>query len=239
MFTSHPSGVRCVISKNGGDFGSLISTSRVGVLCRDFRSLLPRSMEKTLTLNRKLAPFIPLIGSLLMALVLVFIVEDFVQAVIVGPVLYTIWLLTLIVQSLPQGVLWAGFIVVMLGVAYTSFPEQIKPRSSTWRPPMWNVGQVEKWTHLLENTRRTRFSKWRLAQEMERLTRDLYAPLFGEGWKRVDLSRLELPAEIAAFFEARQPSNVPFWKRIKRADDEDKSALDLDPEVVIQYLEQR
>jgi len=174
-----------------------------------------------------------------MALVLVFIVEDFVQTVIVSPVLYTIWLLTLIVQSLPEGVLWAGFIVVMLGVAYASFPSPIRPRTSPWRPPMWNVGQVEKWTRLLENTQRTRFSRWRFAQEMERLTYALHAPFYKEGWKRVDLSSLELPAEIAAFFEARQPSNPSFWKRIKRAGDEAQSALDLDPEVVIQYLEQR
>lgn len=190
-------------------------------------------------MNKKLAPFIPLIGSLLMALVLVFLVEDFVQTVIVGPVLYTIWLLTLVVQSLPQGVLWAGFIILMLGVAYASLPNPAKLHASTWRPPIWNVGQVEKWTRLLENTQGTRFSKWRLAQELERLTRDIHAPLYEQRSKWVDLTSLELPAEIAAFFEVRQPSNPPFWKRIKRTDEEAESALDLDPEVVIQYLEER
>jgi hypothetical protein len=51
-----------------------------------------------------------------------------------------------------------------------------------------------------------------------------------------NLAELDLPPEIIAFFEARQPARDPFWKRTNLTD-KDKTALDLDPEVVIQYLE--
>jgi len=189
--------------------------------------------------SKQLKPFIPLILSLLLALVLVFIVEDFVQTVIVAPLLYAIWFVSLIVRSLPQGVLWAGFIFVMLIVSFANLPKGKTPGSSTWHPPARKSGQVERWTQLLENTQRTRFSKWRLAQELKRLARNLQSPLDGEGWRSVDRVDLELPSEITAFFEARQPSHYPFWKRLISASEETETALDLDPEVVIQFLEER
>jgi len=190
--------------------------------------------------NRKqLKPFIPLILSLFLALGLVFIVDDFVQTVIVIPLLYTIWFVSLIVQSLPQGILWAGFIFVLLIVSFANLPKGKNPGSSTWRPLARKSGQVEKWTQLLENTQNTRFSKWRLAQELKRLTRKLQSPINDDGWRSVDIVDLGLPSEIFAFFEAGQPSHFPFWKRLISASEETETALDLDPEVVIQFLEER
>jgi hypothetical protein len=136
-------------------------------------------------------------------------------------------------------VLWASFLFVMLLLSFASPLNRKKTRSTIWQPPTSNVGKVEKWHRLLSGTQTTRFSKWRLAQELKHLTRNLHTSIEGEGWKRVKLTDLDIPPEISYYFEARQPSNDPILKRLFSAGEQTETALDLDPEIVIQYLEER
>ena len=63
---------------------------------------------------KKISPFIPLILTLLLALVLFFSVEDFLRSVLIGPLLYVAWFVSLIAESLSHAVIWAGFLIIML-----------------------------------------------------------------------------------------------------------------------------
>ena len=50
----------------------------------------------------------------------------------------------------------------------------------------------------------------------------------------------EIPTEITAFFEAQQPTKRAFWEWLNNSTpDETETALDFDPEVVIEFLEKR
>ena len=188
---------------------------------------------------KKIRPFIPLILTLLLALVLFLSVEDFLRSVLISPLLYVAWIVSLIAESLPHGVIWAGFLLIMLIIAFASLRNEKQEEYYASQLPNWNKGSVEKWANLLDNAQKDRFTKWRLANDLKRLTRRLTTNA-DSGESVHDQYLLDLPDKITAFFEAEQPTRVPFRKWLSQyRNDELDSPLDLDPEIVIQYLEEQ
>lgn len=188
--------------------------------------------------KNRLKAYIPLIFSAIFGLVLFFLVDNFVVKVLVQPLLGLVWLLSLVLRSLPQGVLWAGFVILMLVVILNSFKKQQKTYHSAWQPGVRNAGPVETWAKLLESSQDSWYAKWRLSKELRHLSRSLLSPASEDETPRVDLSELELPAEIWDYFDAQNPANVPRAKRSNQ-DLQTYQALSLDPEVVLQYLRNR
>jgi len=187
--------------------------------------------------SNRIKPYILLVFTIFLALVLFFLVRDFLRTVIIGPLLYVIWFVTLIAESIPQGVIWAGFILVMMIFAFVSLRKREPEISPAGQPSSRNSGQVEKWARLLEFAKKDRFTKWRLANELKRLTRKLLSPLDDS---ELIQNHPEIPAEIIAFFEAQQPTKRPFWEWLNsNTTGETETALDFDPEVVIEFLEKR
>ena len=95
-------------------------------------------------------------------------------------------------------------------------------------------GQVEKWVQLLENGQSNPFSRWILAKELKRFTRKLLTNAEDLHLSQNELNNMELPDEIRAFFDASQPSSDQ-----EQFGQPSENALDLDPEIVIQYLEEK
>lgn len=189
--------------------------------------------------KKRLRPFIPLMISLLLGLILFTLVEGFVVEVIIQPLLHVIWFVSLIVDSLPQGVLWTGFIIVMMIVTYGSFKKKGKPGSYTWGAPIKNIGAVESWAQILEKSQNSQYSKWRLAQKLKHLTQALLAHIDIAESASNGISKLDLPVDIRAYFEVKLPSRVSFLERLKQKGEESEIVLDLDSEVVLQYLKKR
>jgi hypothetical protein len=188
---------------------------------------------------KRLRNFTPLILSLLLGIILFFLVKDFIQTVIIGPLLYVVWFTTLIAESIPQGVIWAIFILIMTYIAISSLQKKKTEKSIYSQLPAHNSGQVEKWSRLLETAQKDRFTRWRLANELKRLSRRLLTPP-DQDVRNHNLDQFDLPPEILAYFESQQPTKIPFWDWLNQVTIEDnETALDIDPEVVIGYLEER
>ena len=187
--------------------------------------------------SNRIKPYILLVFTIFLALVLFFLVRDFLRTVIIGPLLYVIWFVTLIAESIPQGVIWAGFILLMMIIAFVSLRKREPEISPAGQPSSHNSGQVEKWARLLEFAKKDRFTKWRLANELKRLTRKLLSPLDDP---ELIQNHPDIPVEIIAFFEAQQPTKRPFWEWLNSSTTgETETALDFDPDVVIEFLEKR
>lgn len=188
--------------------------------------------------ENRLKAYIPLIFSAIFALVLFFLVDNFVVKVIVQPLLGLVWFLSLVVRSLPQGVLWAGFVILMLFIILGSFKRQQKTPLPAWQSGVQNTGPVEKWAKLLESAQYSWYSKWRLSKELRHLTRSLLSPELDDDTPRMALSEMELPVEIWDYFEAPNPTNLPRGKH--RAEEEQTyRTLLFDPETVLQYLREQ
>ena len=99
------------------------------------------------------------------------------------------------------------------------------------------LGNVEKWARLLEFSRTSSYSKWRLSQRLRRLSQKILSPYNDRDQFPKTLSSFEPPEEIKSYFEAQQPSGYSILKRFNSGATSSNSELNLDPEVVLQYLE--
>lgn len=186
--------------------------------------------------------FVPLILFLSIAIVLVLIVDDFVQRVIIAPLLGAAWFFTVVLTSLPQFVFWGLFIVVALVIAGKSVGREETSRQQFERAPTSRHGPVATWSSLLERAKKQDFSRWRLAQAMRKLSWDIHYPDEPVNQHQVDSNRKgsisTLPPDIDAFFDAPMPSYQRFsrFRHLRRAESS-SAALDLDPERVVEYLE--
>ncbi len=185
--------------------------------------------------------FVPLIISLLLAAVLVFVVDDFVHNVIVAPLLYVAWIITLLLESVHQAIFWGVFIVIALVIGIKGLPKDKTKTGQGYILPSFNRGPVATWFVLLERGRRTGFSKWRLAQALKRLTWDIMSgdqPFDLQHLERVDQAKPALPSDIEAFFQT--PVKGPrrfFWLGYRHRDTRGSGGIDLGAEKVVEYLE--
>jgi hypothetical protein len=187
--------------------------------------------------------FLPLMISLFVAIVLVFVVEDFVRQVIVIPLLYASWFVTLVLGSLPQWVFWVVFVITALVIANKSMAQDKTIRRQPWTPGASHRGPVATWSALLERSKTQEFSRWRLAQALTKLTQDI---LFQEPFNLREREeggadfKTFLPPQVEASFKAPLPDArllSRLWRR--RRGKGRFTAPDLDPEIVVKYLEDR
>ena len=188
--------------------------------------------------------WLPLIVSLLLAGVLALLVDDLFYRLLVTPVLYVFWLVTLLLESVAQVLYWAAFILVTLIIVVRSLPRDKPIKSKRRVPPSSNRGAVATWSVLLQGGEEPGPSRWYLAQALRKLAWNVMLP-----GKRARLHMMEeqlweaqltLPPEIMAYFRASMPGfslAVRPWRR-RRVDDRSQ-VLNLDPEKVVAYLEDK
>jgi hypothetical protein len=186
--------------------------------------------------------FVPLVIFGVFAVVLYFLIEDFVQQMIVKPVLHVAWLVVFVLENLPQALFWLAFIIIAIIIARKSFARSSANRSSGQQTPVVHHGPVATWSGLLERAQTRDFSRWRLAQAMRSLTRDVLTPNQDLGAEQLEATDdrpvIVLPAEIEAYFSAPVPRYKRFgWLRVRSRGTEASQGLDLDPERVVEYLE--
>jgi hypothetical protein len=182
--------------------------------------------------------FLPLAIFLLAASLLALVVDDLVQRALVAPLLHVFWFVALLFSSVPQVLYWAAFIIGALVIASLSVPrgKPIKPQNQA--SPSGNRGSVASWAALLRVSRESGFSRRSMAQALRRLSRDLLFPdehvSYHEFETRLEQASSALPPEIAAYFQAPIPETRSWFRPGSRS-----HALDLDPEHVVAYLENR
>ena len=187
--------------------------------------------------KNQLKTYLPLIFSLLLGLVLFFLVDDFVREVLIKPILWLVWFLSLLIRSIPQGIFWVGLIVFMLVITLSSLMGRREADPRPRRHSTRKLGTVEKWARLLEFSRTSSYSKWRLSQRLRRLSQRILSPYNDRNQFSKRLPDFEPPEEIRLYFGAQQPSGYSIVERFNPGATSSNSDLDLDPEVVIQYLE--
>ena len=187
--------------------------------------------------KNQLKTYLPLIFSLMSELVLFFLVDDFVREVLIKPILWLVWFLSLLIRSIPQGIFWVGFILFMLIITLSSLVGREKADFRSKRQSTRKLGNVEKWARLIEFSKTSSYSKWRLSQRLRRLSQKILSPNNDHNPFANGVSDLEPPDEIRSYFEAQQPSGYSILDRFKPDAASSNGDLNLDPEVVIQYLE--
>ncbi len=187
--------------------------------------------------------FLPLSIALLATGVLVLVVDDFIQQVLITPLLQVFWFVVLLITNIPQAFCWGTLVVITLLIAFLSVPRDkpIKPQDQDVL--FGNRGAVAAWTTRLLISRESDFARRGMAQSLRKLSRNLMFPnehiSYHEFEAWLEHSSSALSPEIVAYFQAPMPETQPLFWPIRRSSDSTSRALGLDPEHVVAYLENR
>jgi hypothetical protein len=196
-------------------------------------------------MNNRLA--LPALILLLLGL-LALVLTGAMQELVVIPLLYLFWLMRVLFESIPQVVLWIGFLVIVAIVAWRSLAGP-RPVPLARQPAPSSRAPVAGWATIFERATHDDYARQMLAQRLGQLAFELQAnqerPLSESIWQHLHDESLDFPPDVRAYFQAgvRMYQPLPtFWRRwwarisgqAPRAD-----PLDLDPEQVVRFLEEQ
>jgi len=181
-------------------------------------------------------------GVLLIALLLAFALQDVVKAAFVTPLAYLWWAVKLFYSTLPQVALWSGLVILVLVLFIKSLVIQDKPKSFSKKQAKTHQGNIEMLAMEVEKAREGIYNKWKVANRLSRVARDLLiqrgdresirvvGPLTGRDWHPSDPVREYLDVGLNGSF-ADYPN--PRWPRRRRQ----TTPLDLDAGEAVTFLE--
>jgi hypothetical protein len=185
--------------------------------------------------------------ALLLVGLLALAISGMVRELVVIPLLYLLWLAGVLVDSLPQALLWIGFLATAVFVAWKSLSV---PRA---RPPLRQIPSPSRapamiWTSLFQRAADDRYVRWLLAQRLGQLALELLSSQDQSAarglWYYLRDETTEMPPSVRAYLQAGTQIYLPapgrwwrWWPWGTRAEPQ-RDPLDLDPAEVVQYLEE-
>ena len=194
--------------------------------------------------------YLPLAVVLLVTAVLVVSLDNFLQEMIIQPLLYALWFGGLVLSSLHQSVFWALLLLVALVLILRSLGRGPSVPVTVPEKRYPSQGQVRRWMGLLERAENQRFARWNLAQSLRKLAQETLSPDERDRReKRRNDFEQHLTPDIADYFNAKLPPTQGISLRQRLQINPSRSShpvpshpvpshpLDLDPEVVVTFLE--
>ncbi len=184
--------------------------------------------------------YLPLAVVLLIAALLVLVLDNFLQEMIIQPLLYVLWFAGLVLSSLHQSVFWGVLLFVALVLILRSLGGGERMPSAVPERRYPSQGQVRRWMALLERAETQRFARWNLAQSLRKLAQETLSPdeRLRQERRRVPYEH-KLTPDIANYFNAKLPpaQSLSLRQRLQIKPSQPSHPLDLDPEVVVAFLE--
>lgn len=170
------------------------------------------------------------------------IFQTFIREAVVIPLLYLVWVGRFILSAVPHAALWACYVTFLLLVMTVSL---LAKRQKKRKPPQLQPDQEDRvagLAKLIEQAEQDDYFKWRLAQQLQKLSLDTLAYHTGQsiGQIRQQLRQgtLDIPPELQAYFAAGlKPLGSVVTPQKLFATKHSPTALDLDPVEVGRFLE--
>jgi hypothetical protein len=192
-------------------------------------------------MNRR--QWLALAGILIISLLLAFPLREAVHFIVVVPLAYVFWFLNLYYQTIPELLIWIGFLVLIGIIIITNLVGE--PRRPVRIPGVKKEfeGPVEKLSISLEKARRGSYYRWRVAHRVAKIARELLAQREGLELGQVHAKRLTgqdwtPPRELDEYFQAGLFNTFasfprPRWWLMRP----EPTPLDLDVSEAVDYLE--
>lgn len=187
----------------------------------------------------------PLALLLILAGLLAYVIQDFVDQAILTPLLYFYWLARLLLAAISQKIIWGIFLGVALVITGRTLWRWRSRSRQVQRGAKPQPGRIEAWLKLIRQADQEVYYKWQLAQQLRRLTLGAIAReqrlSRREIRQRLRDNTLDLPPTLQAYFEASTkslghlPPSGPTWLRSRST----PTPLDIDPEQITQFLEEK
>jgi len=185
-------------------------------------------------------------ATLLLTAILALALPDLTREAIVVPIWYVIWMGQLLFRAIPQALLWALLFTIALVVAVRSLRKRPQFEEKPEIEPIY-TGQVHVLLRWIQHREKRGYCKHRLAQHLGRLTLETLAHQrqLTSGEIKWHLGSLDAPPEVRAYLQAGlTPTPSRPGGRLSRLLDRlgwrrATSPLDLDPEIVVQFVERQ
>ena len=182
--------------------------------------------------------------ALLLVGVLSLVFRDFVREAIVTPIAYAAWVAGILIESLPQMILWIALLAVVLWMAVGSLIARPKPIRAFSDAKADRRGQIEVLARRIDLATRGYYFRWHLARRLRDLAVDTLAYRQRMTPEQVnqhlEAGTLDIPPAIRAYFQAEptlgSASRLPYLRH-RFQPHPATSPLDLDPEEVVRFLE--
>jgi hypothetical protein len=159
---------------------------------------------------------------------------------VILPLAYLWWRVGLFYRLLPQVVLWAILIFIVLYSAVRSLLTQFPSAKETKHPRLISRGPIEDLSALVVKRKRGNYYKWLIANRLGKAARELLDQREGRrlemGYVRLQSRTWDPPQAVAAYLEAGLNGSFadyprPRWKRPR------PTPLDEPPLHAVEYLE--
>jgi hypothetical protein len=176
----------------------------------------------------------------LVCLTAAFVFRRTIYQVVILPLAYVWWWLTLYYRLLPQAAIWIVLIFIIL---FTTMRGLLLEVPWGWSRPLKkkkSQGPIESLAVLIQKSSEGNYYKWTIANRLGRAARELLDQREGsQGRKKImrfSDRNWDAPQEVSAYLEAGL--NGTFADYPKRSwSRSPRTPLDVDPQQVIEYLE--
>lgn len=190
---------------------------------------------------KKYAQFLAIF--VLIALVLATILNGAVRSLVVEPLMELVWLIQVFAQMVPQALIWGILLLFAMWMAWRSLasPMQLWHRGSSTSQ---RTSSILSWQHSFQNGATDDYSRQKLAQRLGQLCTEVLNSHNPETpqtlWECLRDQHNDMPADVRAYLKAGVSSTASTasskgWGKAAAPNPD----LQLDPERVLQFLEQR
>ena len=179
----------------------------------------------------------------LAALVIAILLRDVVEQVVVRPILYLLWILSLIYRFIPQPVLW---LLVVLGMAYLvliRLAGNIKLTGRGLRSANPVYGPVDELARRIERKDGGIYFKWQIAHILGQIAADLQELRLHNRSRKLELEQTDTPPQVLRYIEAGLYTSfsdypIPGWLPLLLNNQPARpTPFDLELDPVIEFLE--
>jgi hypothetical protein len=187
-----------------------------------------------------------LVLALLLVGLIVVVIMGYAQELFAVPLLYALWLLRLLYESIPQQLFWiAALALVALVVGRSMF--RLRPSTPRPAPARPQSTPVAAWAALIGESTRDDYSRWLLAQRLAALAGSALADREPGSprllWQILADPAIEIPPDVRAYLVAGMSvtmnsgprRSLQAWLRMDTS--QAATPLDLDPALVVKWLE--
>lgn len=192
-------------------------------------------------MNRK--QWLALAGIVVLALLLAFPLRDAVYQILVVPLAYFFWVFSLYYQTFSQVIIWAGlmFIVVLIFIGSLLGGESRKKKEKA--PKKSLEGPIEEFSTALKKAEAGVYYRWRIANRLAKLARELLAQREGMHVNEVHANGLSgrdwsPPSDLDEYFRAGLYGSFASYPRSRWPFSQaEPTPLDLDVVEAVEFLE--
>ena len=184
--------------------------------------------------------------ALLLVGLIVVVAMGYAQALFAVPLLYALWLLRLIYESIPQQLFWIAVLALVAIVAGRNM-FRLRPVPHRTVSVRARMPPVATWAALIHQASQDDYSRWLLAQRLATLTGATLAEREPGSqrllWHYLTDPDINIPPDVRAYLTAGMGTNMNSrprrrlraWLHMDGA--QAATPLDLDPALVVQWLE--